>query len=89
MANNVKTANGYGVAGFILSICAVVMTFIRVNTSFVDGWEWIVYGVWCLAAVLSTIGMFRRPRVLAGIGLAICFILVCVTYFVAETVAPL
>lgn len=89
MANNEQSVNGYGIAGFVFSLIAVAMTFIRVNTSFVDGWEWIVWGVWCIGAVLSTIGVFRRPRTLAALGLAISVVLVCVIYFIAETAAPL
>lgn len=84
-----RSVNGYGVAGFIISVIAVVMTFIKVNASFIDGWEWIVWGVWCVGAVLSTIGCFRKPRSLAMAGLIISVVAVCVMWFVAEVAAPL
>lgn len=86
MTNEVRSGNGYGIAGFVLAIISVVLAFIKVNSTFVAGWEWIVYAVWCIAAVVCTIGLFRRPRVLAAIGLAIILFLLCYSYFVTETV---
>ena len=83
------TVNGIGLTGFILSIVAVVLSFIKVNTSFVDGYSWIVYAVWCIAVFCCTVGLFKPNKMLAGIGLIICLVAICVIYFVAETAAPL
>lgn len=82
-----KSGNGYGVAGFIISVIAVVMAFIKVKTSFIDGWEWILYAVLVFGAVLSAMGLQRRPRFWAYAGLVVCFVAILVVYFVAETVA--
>ncbi|MCM1111104.1 MAG: hypothetical protein NC336_07850 [Clostridium sp.] len=84
-----RSSNGYGVAGFIFSVIAVVMSFIKVSTSFMNGWEWIVWGVWCIGAVLSAIGVFRRPRGLAIAGLVIAIVAICVIYIVGEIAAPM
>ena len=84
-----STVNGYGVVGFILSIVAVVLSFVKVNTNIVDGYSWLVWAIWCIAVFLCTVGVFKPNKVLAGVGLVICVIAICVMYFVAETVAPL
>lgn len=90
MSNNIeKRTNGNGITGFILSVVAVVMAFVKVNAGFAAGWEWIVWGVLCLAAVFSTIGVFRRPRAIAAVGLAIVVVAMCIIYAVAATAAPL
>lgn len=89
MANQNSPANGYGITGFILSIIAVVLSFIKVNTTFVDAYSWIVWAVWCVAVFLCAVGLFKRPKTLAVAGLIICVAAICIMYFVAETVAPI
>lgn len=82
-----RKSNGYAVAGFLFSILALVLSFVRMNSTVIDGWEWAVWAMWCLAAVLSTIGMFRRPRLLAIIGLIICIVVVSIYYILAAIAA--
>ena len=56
--------NGVGTAGFVLSLISLVL-------SWVPGVGWFV---WFLGALLSFIGMFKRPRGLAVFGFIISFI---------------
>ena len=82
-----RKSNGYAVAGFLFSNLALVLSFVRMNSTVIDGGEGAVWAMWCLAAVLSTIGMFRRPRLLAIIGLIICIVVVSVYYILAAIAA--
>lgn len=58
-----RRSNGLGTAGFILSIVALVTGWIPVL-----GWI-----IWFLGALLSVVGVFRKPRILAIIGVCISF----------------
>lgn len=57
----VKATNGIGVAGFVLALVALFVSWIP----FV-GWV-----VWILGLILSTVGVFRKPKGLAIAGLVI------------------
>lgn len=59
-----KESNGVGVAGFVLAILSVVFSWTGPI-----GWL-----VWFLGALLSVIGLFRKPHVWAIIGFVISFI---------------
>lgn len=72
--------NGYGLAGFLLSVAATILTFVRFDVDLNDSREWIVWALVCVASVCSAIGIFRKPRLLAYFGLAICLGLVCASY---------
>lgn len=59
-----KSSNGIGTAGFVLSIIALFV-----------GWvPFIGWLVWLLGAVLSLIGVFKKPKGLSIAGLIISFI---------------
>ena len=59
-----KQKNGLGVAGFVLAIIGLVFSWVPVL-----GWI-----VWALGLIFSFIGVFKKPRVLPIIGLALSFV---------------
>lgn len=64
----IKESNGMGVAGFVLSLCALVLC-------------WVPYLNWLLlilGIVFSIIGVTRRPKGLAIAGLCISGVIVLV-----------
>jgi branched-subunit amino acid ABC-type transport system permease component len=60
----VKRSNGVGIAGFVLSLISLVL-------SWVPGVGWFV---WFLGFILSFCGMFKSPRGLAVAGFLISII---------------
>lgn len=64
-------SNGVGVAGFVLSILALLFSWAPVA-----GWL-----IWVVGFILSCVGMFRQPRGLAVAGFIISIIgilLICI-----------
>ena len=57
-------SNGVGVAGFVLALIALFLSWVPV-------FGWIL---WVLGAILSIVGLFRVPRGLAIAGTVISFI---------------
>ncbi len=67
-----KESNGIGTAGFIISIIALFV-----------GWvPFIGWLVWLTGAILSLIGVFKKPKGLSIAGLIISFIGVILLIFV-------
>lgn len=64
MAAPIRPSNGIGTAGFIISICAFVLSWIPV----------LGFILWLLGLIFSGVGMFKRPRGLATAGLVISLI---------------
>ena len=62
--NQAAPSNSAGTAGFVLSLISLCL-------SWIPGVGWIV---WFLGAILSFIGMFKRPRGLAVVGFIVSFI---------------
>lgn len=65
--------NGVGVAGFVLSVLALLFSWAPVA-----GWL-----IWLLGFILSLVGMFRRPRGLAVAGFILSIIgilLICIFF---------
>ncbi|MFA8449092.1 MAG: hypothetical protein ACEPOW_00185 [Bacteroidales bacterium] len=59
-----KKSNGVGVAGFILAIISLLVGWIPVL-----GWI-----IWLVGAILSIVGVFKKPKGFAIAGLIISFI---------------
>lgn len=59
-----RETNSIGTAGFVLALLAIFVGWFPII-----GWL-----IWLLGAVLSTVGLFRRPRGLAVAGFIISFI---------------
>ncbi|MDR2847467.1 MAG: hypothetical protein LBV39_00015 [Bacteroidales bacterium] len=70
-------SNGIGIAGFVLSLIAVFLFWVPVL-------DWIL---WALGLILSSVGVFKKPRGLAIAGLVIS--LVCLILIVAVVGAVL
>ncbi|WP_299324794.1 hypothetical protein [uncultured Maribacter sp.] len=75
--NQNSNSNGVGTAGFVLSIVALIIGCIPIL-----GWF-----VWFLGLVLSFIGVFKKPRTLAMIGLFISLIGIILLLFVFANLA--
>lgn len=75
----VKKSNGVGVAGFVLALLGLLVSWAPVV-----GWV-----VWFLGAVLSVVGLFRSPRGLAIAGTVLSFIDVIVILSLAGLVGAL
>ncbi|MDR1974742.1 MAG: hypothetical protein LBQ31_08760 [Bacteroidales bacterium] len=56
-----KKKNGVGMAGMVLAIIALALCWLPV-------FNWILWGV---GLILSVIGVFKKPRTLAFVGLGI------------------
>ena len=63
--------NGPGLAGFILSLCALFLGWIPII-----GWI-----IWVLGLIFSSIGMFRQPKGFAIAGLVISLVGVVLMLF--------
>ena len=59
-----KSSNGMGVAGFVLALIALFLSWVPVL-----GWI-----LWVLGLIFSLVGVFRKPKGLAIAGLIISFI---------------
>jgi hypothetical protein len=59
-----KNSNGMGVAGFVLALIALFLSWVPVL-----GWI-----LWVLGLIFSLVGVFRKPKGLAIAGLVISFI---------------
>ena len=63
-----KKSNGIGTAGFVLALCGLVFCWVPILNLI----------LWLLGAILSTIGVFKKPKGLSIAGLVISFILIIV-----------
>ena len=59
-----KSSNGVGIAGFVLSIIALI-------TGWIPVFGWII---WVLGLILSFVGVFKNPKGLAIAGLVVSLI---------------
>lgn len=69
-------SNGVGIAGFVISIVGFFIGWIPV-------WGWVI---WIVGLVLSSVGMYRRPRGLAIAGLVISLVSVLFILFVFSAI---
>src|SRR5690625_3698993 len=74
-----NSKNGIGVAGFVLALISLFLGWIPLL-----GWLG-----WFLGAVFSFIGIFKKPRGLAIVGLIISFIGLIILLTVVGTIATL
>lgn len=72
-----KESNGLGVAGFVISLVALLLSWIPVL-------NWIL---WLLGLIFSAIGICKRPRGLAIAGLVISLIGVIIIISIIGAVA--
>ena len=72
-----KKSNGLGTAGFVLSLIALVF-------GWVPGLGWFI---WALGAILSFVGLFKRPRGLAITGFVISFFWLIVFAMIAGAIS--
>ena len=77
MDNQQQRSNGLGIAGFVLALIAVFVSWIPIL-----GWI-----IWILGAVFSIIGIFKGPpRGLAIAGTILSFIDLILLVFVASAI---
>lgn len=69
------TRNGIGTAGFVLALIGVFLSWIPIV-----GWI-----IWALGALLSVIGVFRKPKGLAIAGVCCSFIDLILLLFVVAS----
>ncbi len=74
-----KSNNGIGTAGFVLALIAI---FMGIFIGWIPILNFIVWFVWFLGLVFSFIGVFKKPKTLAIIGLVISLIGIILTIFV-------
>ena len=77
-----KKSNGMGIAGFVLSLVAIFL-------SWIPALNWIL---WLLGLVFSAIGMFRQPKglpiaglVISLLGLVVIFVVISVFFDALES----
>ena len=69
--------NGLGIAGFILALLGLFFSWIPI-------FGWII---WTLGLILSSIGVFKKPRGLAITGLVISIIVIILNIFIIGAIA--
>lgn len=60
-------SNGVGTTGFVLALINAIVFWVPVI-------QFLCFVLWPLAGLLSLIGVFKRPRALAFVGLLLCLL---------------
>ncbi len=78
-----RSSNGVGTTGFVFAIIALVIGWIPLFGQILGGICWLI------GAILSLIGVFKRPRGLAIAGLVISFLGLIILLFILGSLGTL